>query len=169
MPKLELLDQIHDRKSFDCGSEPLNQFISQVAKQHLKRGISRTFVLVPSEPEIPKPILGFFSLCACEADSSELPEAIAKRLPRKLPAVRLGRLAVSKEAQGQGLGSKLLALAMRHTAQSADFIGIAGMFVDAKDEEAAEFYQKFGFVPLPSQPLTLFLPIETVRQALTAL
>lgn len=165
MNKLELLDETHDRRAFDCGSDPLNLFVRQVAKQHLKRGISRTFVLVSADSEAPKPILGFFSLSACEGDASDLPPSVAKKLPRKIPAVRLGRLAVSKSAQGKGLGSGLLGLAMRKTALSAEFIGVAGMFVDAKDEGAARFYQRFGFEPLPDRPLTLFLPIKTIQQA----
>ncbi len=166
MAKLELLDGTHDRASFDCGSVPLNEFIARIANQHLKRGISRTFVLVKSEAEVPKPILGYFSLCVCEGDSSHLPSSVGKKFPRKLPAVRLGRLAVAKSEQGKGLGSQLLALAMKQTAHSADFIGISGMFVDAKDEAAARFYSRFGFVALQSLPLTLFLPIQTIKAAI---
>ena len=162
---LELLSDSHDRASFDCGSEPLNRFIQQVAKQHLPKGISRTFVLVAASSKPPKEVIGFFSLSACEGDSSELPDDVAKKLPRRIPAARLGRLAVDKRFQGQGVGKALLMAALMEIHVSAQHIGIAGLFVDAKDEQLGEFYKKFGFVPLPTRPLTLFLRIETISQA----
>ncbi len=168
MNKLEPLDSTHDRHGFDCGKEPLNHYIRQVARQHAERGISRTFVLVGEDAETPKTILGFFSLAACEGESAALPAALAKKFPRKIPAVRLGRLAVSKNWQGRGLGRDLVCMALIKTAESAERIGMAGLFVDAKDGSVAEFYKRFGFEPLPEAPLTLFMPFATLRKAMTA-
>jgi hypothetical protein len=39
------------------------------------------------------------------------------------------------------------------------------MFVDAKDDKAAGYYMRFGFVPTENNPLVLYLSIATVRQA----
>ena len=164
MNRLEALDSSHDRSGFDCGSAPLNHYIQQVARQHAVRGISRVFVLVDESAQAPKPLLGFFSLAACEAESESLPAAIARKFPRKIPAVRLGRLAVNKEQQGRGPGKDLVLLAMKKTAEGAAIVGLAGLFVDAKDENVAGFYGRFGFIPLPDRPLTLFLPIQTLLQ-----
>lgn len=169
MNRLEILDQSHDRNGFDCGSAPLNHYIRQVARQHAERGISRVFVLVDDGEQIQKPILGFFSLAACEAEAETLPSALARKLPWKIPAVRLGRLAVSQSFQGRGLGKDLVLLAMRKTAEGATIVGVAGLFVDAKDENIAGFYGRFGFIPLPDQPLTLFLPIQTLLQAVATI
>lgn len=169
MNSLEILDQNHDRNGFDCGAPPLNHYIQQIARQHAERGISRVFVLVEEPGQIPKPILGFFSLAACEAEAETLPAALARKLPRKIPAVRLGRLAVSQSFQGRGLGSDLVLHAMRKTAEGAAIVGVAGLFVDAKDENTAGFYSRFGFIPLPDQRLTLFLPIQTLLRAVTAM
>ena len=94
MHKIELLAKSHDRDGFDCGSEPLNLFLKQTARQHAERGISRTFVLVDEAAAVPKPIHGFFSLNICQIKSGKLAPAEAKKLPRDVSGVRLGRLAV---------------------------------------------------------------------------
>jgi GNAT superfamily N-acetyltransferase len=168
MKRLELLDSSHDRKSFDCGVEPLNIYLQRTARQHSERDISRVFVLVDREAQAPKPILGFFSLAACEAKSGGLPEALGRRLPHDIPATRLGRMAVHKNTQGCGPGKDLLFPALRKTAEAALLIGIVGLFVDAKNGEVARFYERFGFQALPDQPLTLFLPIQSLRRILEA-
>ena len=72
MRKIELLAKSHDRDGFGCGSEPLNLFLKQTARQHAERGISRTFVLVDGDAAAPKPILGFFSLNICQIKSESL-------------------------------------------------------------------------------------------------
>ena len=88
---------------------------------------------------------------------------IAKRFPSRIPAIILARLAVDKARHGEGLGSLLLAEALSRVAFLSEQLGVAGLFVDAKDENAAAFYRKHGFVPLISGPLRLFLPLATIR------
>jgi predicted N-acetyltransferase YhbS len=165
--RIELLDaERHDRTAFDCGVVELNRFLQQVARQQGERDVSRTFVLV-DESE-PKTVLGFFSLCACEAQGAGIPPELAKKLPHKVPGARLGRLAVAKAYQGQKLGSVLLFAALKNIVKTAEIIGMTIVFVDAKDAEVARFYGKFGFLPMPDSPLTLYMPIATVRTALKA-
>ena len=112
MRKIEALAKSHGRDGFDCGSEPLNLFLKQTARQHAARGISRTFVLVEEGASEPKPILGFFSLNLCQIKSESLSAEEAKKLPRDVSGIRLGRLAVAREYQRQGIGKILLAAAM---------------------------------------------------------
>lgn len=166
MRKIEPLAKIHDREGFDSGSEPLNVFLKQTARQHAKRGISRTFVLVEDNALEPKPILGFFSLNLCQIKSESLSQEEAKKLPRNVSAVRLGRLAVARTFQGQGLGRVLLVAAMKRFLEIFNTAGGIGLFVDAKDHKAKSFYEHFGFVPLPSNELELFLPVTTLQEAL---
>lgn len=167
MRKIELLAKSHDREGFDCGSEPLNSFLRQTARQHAKRGISRTFVLVEEDdPSEPKRILGFFSLNLCQLKADALPPAEAKRFPREVPGIRLGRLAVTKEWQRQGIGKTLLVGAMGKFMEIFNAAGGIGLFVDAKDHEARRYYEQFGFVSLPSNELELFLPIKSMQEAL---
>ena len=159
MADVQPLSRQHDRANFDCGVEPLNAFLRSTAVQHQDKGVSRTFVLVDPSSITPDRILGYFTLSACEGVTSQLPEMLAKRLPRRIPAVLLGRLAVDQEFQHQGYGGALLVEAIRRVAATSSQIGIAGLFVDAKDAAAIAFYQKFGFVSLASDEQRLFLPL----------
>jgi GNAT superfamily N-acetyltransferase len=163
--KLEPLARSHDRDGFDCGSEPLNLFLKQTARQHAERGISRTFVLVNDASSPPVPVLGFFSLNLCQIKSETLPQAEAKRLPRDVGGVRLGRLAVDLEHQGEGLGKMLLLGAMGKFMEIYRTAGGIGLFVDAKDANARQYYETFGFVPIPPDDLELFLPVKTIEDA----
>jgi len=164
--KIELLSKSHDRDGFDCGSGPLNLFLKQTARQHAERGISRTFVLVDEDAADPIPILGFFSLNICQIKSESLVPGEAKKLPRDVSGVRLGRLAVARERQRQGMGKILLIAAMEKFMEIFKRAGGIGLFVDAKDQDAKRYYEQFGFVSLPSNELELFLPVKTIQDAL---
>lgn len=166
MRRLEPLSRAHDREGFDCGSEPLNRFLKQTARQHAERGISRTFVLVDSEVSEPKPILGYFSLTLCQVKPGTLSPADSRKLPDQTFGILLGRLAVAKELQGQGIGKALMGAALEKFITIFNAAGGIGLFVDAKDENAKRFYEGFGFLPLPSNPLQLFLPVKTIQSAL---
>ncbi len=168
MHKIELLAKSHDRDGFDCGSVSLNLFLKQTARQHAERGISRTFVLVDEDAALPKPILGYFSLNICQIKSESLTSGEAKKLPRDVSGVRLGRLAVAKACQRQGIGKALLVAAMEKFIEIFNTAGGIGLFVDAKDQDAKRYYEQFGFVPMPSNELELFLPVKTIHEALTS-
>ena len=164
MLKVELLDATHDRRGFDCGMEALNRYLQQIARQHIAKGISKTFVLVEEHAAAPKPVLGFFTISLCQVLGQQVPAKWAKKLPAQIPAMRLGRLAVARTQHGAGYGKALLVEALHRIARVAALAGGIGLFVDVKDEAAAAFYARFGFVPTPSGPLTLFMPTETIRQ-----
>ncbi len=168
MRKIEALSRLHDRDGFDCGSEQLNTFLKNTARQHGERGISRTFVLVDEDATVPKPILGFFALNLCQLKAESLTPEEAKRLPRAVSAVRLGRLAVTRTMQRQGIGRILLVAAMEKFLEIFETAGGIGLFVDAKDAEAKRYYEQFGFVSLPSNELELFLPVKTIQRALNS-
>ncbi len=166
MNRIELLSPVHDREGFDCGSEPLNSFLKQTARQHAQRGISRTFVLVDEAAIAPKPILGFFALNICQVKSESLTPREAKKMPRDVSGVRLGRLAVATAHQRQGIGKMLLVAAMGKCIEIFNTAGGIGLFVDAKDQDAKRYYEQFGFVSLPGNELEMFLPVKTIQEAL---
>ncbi len=159
------LGKSHDRKSFDCGEQSLNRYLHQYASQDIKRRINSVFVASPRET--PQQVIGYYGLSACSLDANDLPKEQRRRLPRyPVPVVLLGRLAVAESHQGKGLGSILLADAQQRIVQASQLMAVYAVVVDALDDRAAEFYQQFGFVPLPGQPSKLFLPISSVATLL---
>ncbi len=164
MRVIELLGKHHDRDGFDCGNEALNQFLKQTARQHIQKGISRTFVLIDTEqPEI---IIGFFTLTLCEVRVEKLPSKFAKKYPHIVPGVKLARLAVSKGYQRQEIGEVMMIEAMQRALVVAENAGGIGLFVDAKDELAKTYYSRYGFVSLDNALLEMFLPLSTIVQML---
>jgi GNAT superfamily N-acetyltransferase len=162
--RIEPLGSSHDRAEFDCGVAPLNRYLRETARQHVAKGVAKTFVLVEEAVRAPKPVLGFFTLSLCQVLANDVPPKRAKKLPGQIPAMRLGRLAVARAHQREGLGKSLLVDAIYKVAAVAAAAGGIGLFVDAKDQTAADFYARFGFEPTPTEPLTLFMPMDTVRR-----
>ncbi|MDP1612756.1 MAG: GNAT family N-acetyltransferase [Sulfuritalea sp.] len=113
----------------------------------------------------PQSLAGFFTLSAGSVNCSDLPESLARKLPRyPVPVALIGRLAVASDFQGKGLGSILLADACRKVAHASATLAVAGIVVDAKDVAAAAFYRHFGFLPLPGQPARLLLPATAFQE-----
>ena len=163
MLSIEPLGPRHDREGFDCGSAELNDYLKKTARQHVEKGLSKTFVLVDDgEPER---ILGFLTLTVCEVQAQTLPPKLAKKYPQHVPAAKLARLAVAKGRQRAGLGKLMMVHALQQAIRVSDSVGIIGFFVDAKDENAGRYYEQYGFVALPDNPLKLFLPLATLKRA----
>ncbi|BCB26003.1 acetyltransferase [Sulfurimicrobium lacus] len=150
----------HDRREFDCGRQELNDWLRQVAHQHQDKGLSKTFVAIRNEA--PARICGYYALTLAELESQHLPEAWRKKLPRRIPGVRLGRLAVDRQYQGKGLGELLLIDALTRARRIYTEAGGIGLFVDALDAQAAGYYRRFGFEASPDNPLLLFLSAKVV-------
>ena len=155
------LGKQHDRKAFDCGEASLNQYLDRYASQDARRRVYRVFVASPlGEPRL---VIGYYSLSAGSLAAADLPAKFRRRLPRyPVPVVLLGRLAIAKSHQGKGLGAILIADALQRIALASQVMAVYAVVVDALNNRAAEFYQQFGFIPLPSQPLKLLLPMESV-------
>lgn len=155
------LGKQHDRKAFDCGEQSLTNYLHRYAGQDIRRRVNRVFVA--SSLDRPQQVVGYYSLSAGSLDATDLPEALGRRLPKyPVPAALLGRLAVTQSCQGKGLGSILLVDALQRVAQASQMMAVYTVVVDALNAEAARFYVQFGFTPLPSQPLKLFLPMDSV-------
>ena len=161
--KIEPLGKHHSRKDFDCGDEALNRYIIAVASQHAKKGVSRTYVLI--EIDRPEAILGFVTLTACEIRTEFLPDPYPKKFPSIVPGAKIGRLAIDKAYQKRGFGNQLMVFAMNQALIVHESMGLVGMMVDAKNDKAKEYYRQYGFIPLPDNSLTLFLPIKTIQEA----
>ena len=157
----------HDRASFDCGEPALNEFLRRHARQSHDKGAAKTFVAVSQLDG--RPVLGFYSLCPASLEYARTPEIVRKGLARHdLPVFRLARLAVNRAHQGHGLGGQLLLAAGRRCLLAAAEIGGVAILIDAMNERAAAWYASYGAVPLADAPLSLLLPLATVRAALEA-
>lgn len=162
--EIEVLSRKHDRSAFNCGDSELNHFLQRIARQHINKGISKTFVLV--DQDIPTEIIAYMTLVVCEVFASEVPHSWKKKYPQKIPAAKLARLAVSSANQRNGYGKILLIDAMKKTINVSKAMGVAGLFVDAKHQKARNYYGQFGFIALPDQLENLFLPLATLKEAL---
>jgi GNAT superfamily N-acetyltransferase len=151
----------HDRKEFDCGRQELNDWLREVARQHQEKGLSKTFVAVSEEA--PDRICGYYALTLAELENRHLPEVWRRKLPRRIPGVRLGRLAVDKQYQGKRLGELLLVDALMRARRIYAEAGGIGLFVDALDEQTAGYYLNFGFDASPDKPLLLFLSVRVTE------
>ncbi len=163
--RLELLGGEHERSQFCCGEEALDRYFRTQVTQDIRRHLANCFVAVESASS---KIAAYYTISAASIPLDELPPGETKRLPRypTVPAVRIGRLAVDQRFQGRGLGAALLADAAARAlkAEAAAFT----LLVDAKDDRAVAFYERFGFRLLASRPRTLFLPLAVARKVLPA-
>lgn len=160
--QFQALQDQHDTEGFACGVDALDQWLKRIARQHISKGVSRTFVAV--DPASPERILGYYSLTVAEIDTDKLPKDVAKKLPRRVPLVLIGRLANSLTTRGQGIGALLLVDALRRIVEVSNNVGVTLILVDAKDEAAANFYRHFGFVSLPETPHRLALTVATAQR-----
>ncbi|KAF3458260.1 GNAT family N-acetyltransferase [Ralstonia nicotianae] len=150
-----------DRNTFDCGNSSLNDWLRRTAKQHQEKDLSRTYVAIWAGDS--KRIAGYYALSATLIQTEGMQD---QKLPREVSAVLLGRLAVDEKDQGQSLGEYLLMHALEAALKTADIIGVRCVVVDAIDDPAVRFYQKYGFVSFTTQPMRLVLALDTVRQLL---
>lgn len=154
--RVVLLNGWHDRASFDCGEPSLDEWLRRMALQQQRKNYARTRVAVAADA--PERILGYAAVLAHEIDTTRL--ATARSLPRRLPCVLLGRLAVDRRVQGQRIGELLLADAIERTRASIGEIAGIGLVADALNDRAAEFYRRYGFEPFRDDPQRLILLVD---------
>lgn len=164
--RIEPLDKSHDRADFTSGAPELDRCIRELASQDVRRDVARVFVAVQDGSPA---VGGFYSLGASSFRREKLPAGQAKRLPHyPVPAALLGRLAVGEAKQGTGLGAFLLMDALHRVLLASQTLAVHAMIVDARDDAAAAFYRKYGFIPFADDARQLLLPMTTLRQLLAS-
>lgn len=165
--RIELLAPRHDRSGFDCGEPALDDFLRRQAGQLQRHGFGKTYVALgpmSDEGDGGDAVLGFITVSVGQVAAVSMPPTL--KLPRyPVPILRIGRLAVDRRAQGQGLGQDLLAFALHLALDFADRVGLWAVVVDAKHETAAAWYRRLGFVATQDDARCLFLPVGTLRAA----
>ena len=161
--RIEKLQPHHAVEAFDCGREALNLFLLLYALQNQRTGGSQTYVGTADET-----VIGYYALAVGSVEQEQAPERVKKGLAKhSIPLMLLARLAVDLHWQKQGVGAALLKDATLRTIQAADIAGIRALVVHAQDEEARKFYERFDFLPSPSDPLHLFILLKDVRKLLS--
>jgi GNAT superfamily N-acetyltransferase len=160
---IEPLGQHHDRSTFICGVPELDRYLREQAGQERRRDVTAVFVL--RSPDTAQ-VAGYYTLSAASVEPQSLPPAIVKRLPRypTLPVLLIGRLAADQRFQGQGIGSALLMSALARSLDIRAQLGAIGVVVDAKDDTARDFYEKYGFVRFDDDACRLLLAMKTIEQ-----
>lgn len=152
-----------DRAQFSSGNEKIDSYFHRFIGQDIKRNYVTCYVIVERDSER---IAGFYTLSSCGIPLTEVPEALARKLPRypSVPAVLIGWLARDLGFSGEGVGALLLHDALARLCRSP--VGAYAIFADAIDERAIDFYRSFGFISFANKPSTLFLPIATIRASI---
>lgn len=164
---VELTKADHDRNTFDCGEQALNQFIKQQALRHMKANISRTMVLPSNEfdggNDSKKLLCAFYTLAPSAISRKQLPDELAKKLPQyPIPVFLLAQLAVDKNYHGTGMGKITLIKALEHLYSINAHMRAYAVVVDCLTTNAEGFYSKFGFKKLAEQQgkVRMYLPMK---------
>lgn len=159
---IEALGPAHDRASFASGVDALDRYFREQVSQDVRRRTTACYVALDRERA---KVAGYYTLAAAGVPLTEMPEELAKKLPRypSVPVARVGRLAVDRSCWRQHLGSSLLWDAGLRALRSE--LAVFALVVDAKDEQAANFYRHHGFVAFGSRPRQFVLPLAKLAEA----
>ncbi|HEY7389280.1 MAG TPA: GNAT family N-acetyltransferase [Bryobacteraceae bacterium] len=157
----EKLSAGHDLSGFDSSEPVLDNWLRRRALQNEESGASRTYVICAG-----RKVIGYYSLAVGAVSHALAPGRVRRNMPDPVPAMILGRLAVDKQHQGTGLGTGLLRDAVLRTLQAADIAGIRVLLVHAISDVAKRFYERYGFVASPVDPMTVMITIGEAAKIL---
>jgi ribosomal protein S18 acetylase RimI-like enzyme len=156
----EPLARSHPRKSFTCGQEEVDDWLTTKALQHQEKHLSITRILIDEIGAI----AGYYTLATGQVDFSDLPAEVTKRLPRRmLPVATLAWLGVSVDRQGEGLGRSLLAQALRECHEAGKTFAFVAVILDCINDTAKAFYRRYDFEELPGGPYRLYLSTQRLE------
>jgi predicted N-acetyltransferase YhbS len=153
----------HLLEDFDCGVVPLDEWLKRRARRNETEGASRTLVCCEG-----RRVVGYYSLSAGSMLHETATGRVRRNMPDPVPVVLLGRLAVDRAWQGQGLGADLLRDAVLRVVAAADMVGVRAILVHAISAGAKAFYEWHGFRASPIEPMTLMITLEEARRMMRA-
>lgn len=157
----ELLADHHELDLFDCGAPSLDHWLKRRARGNQASGASRVYVACRGDV-----VAGYYALAAGAVERDEAPSKVRRNMPAPVPVIVLGRLAVNRQEQGNGIGASLLRDALLRALNASKEIGAAAVLVHALDDKAKAFYLEHGFAESPIEPLVLMLRIKDIVAAL---
>lgn len=153
-----LLTGAHILMAFDSGVSSLDDWLRRRAMANQLSGASRVYVVATPENRV----VGYYALASGGLAHAEAPGKIKRNMPDPIPMAVLGRLAIDRSMQGQGVGVALLQDAVLRVQQAASIMGIRGILVHAISDDARAFYEHHGFIPSATNPLTLILSVAVI-------
>lgn len=154
------LNNSHELSQFDCGKEPLNDWLCQRALKSEGKS-ARCFVACDGHV-----VVGYYAMAAGAAAREKAPGKLARNMPEAIPVVIIARMAIDRRYQGRGLGAALLNDAFMRILNASREVGARAVLVHAIDDDVMPFYARYGFKAFPTEARTLFLPIEEIAAAL---
>jgi GNAT superfamily N-acetyltransferase len=159
-----LLTELHDNAAFDSGEPALDEWLRQRAWANLQLAASRTYVVCPTGSDA---VIGYAALSMGQILAQETIGSMRRNMPRHIPAVVLGRLAIDRAWQGKGLGRALLADVVRRALLASEQVSARLVIVHAISPAAEAFYLHHGFTRLPVETPTLALDLVKFQKVAT--
>lgn len=153
------LATLHLLSDFECGEPALDEWLKRRAMNNQLTGASRTFVVVDADNQVH----GFYAMAAGAVSHQLATSPVRRNMPDPVPVMVLGRLAVTRQAQGIKLGAALLQDAVNRAITVSQNTGVRALLVHALNEHAKRFYEHYGFQESPHHPMTLMLCLNTVK------
>lgn len=158
----EKLSPSHDLSQFQCGEPSLDHWLRKRALQNEENGASRTYVVCSGGR-----VVAYHALAAGAVAHIEAPGRVRRNMPDFVPVIVIGQLAIDQSMQGQGIGPALLRDAILRTLRAAEIAGIRAILAHAISDRAERFYEKWGFLSSPVEPMTLMITVAEARKAIT--
>ncbi|MFA7587373.1 MAG: GNAT family N-acetyltransferase [Novosphingobium sp.] len=160
----EPLSDAHDLSQFSCGKPSLDNWLRTRALSNQKKGFTAVMVVHDAGR-----VVGYYGVAPTAVVPASMPRSIRTgQSPDPLPCLLLGQLATDEEWRGQGIGTGLLKHALQRCVEGATLIGGRALIVNAVDDEAAEFWQRRGFLPSKDDPMVLARSILDIAASLEA-
>lgn len=158
----EKLNSSHRVDGFDSGNEQLDEWLKRRAFRNETEGASRTYVICINDV-----VVAYYCLATGAVALQLATGRVRRNMPDPIPVMVIGRLAVDRRWQGQGIGQALLRDALRRTLQAAEIAGIRAVVVHAISEEAKQFYERYGFIASSIEPMTLMVKVNDAVASLS--
>lgn len=146
----------HNTEDFCSGEEALDNWLRERALDNIAASASKTYVVCQSDSS---KVIGYYAICMGQIFNQEVIGSMRRNMPRQIPAVILGRLAIDEKWQGKGLGKELLQDAVQRSVRAAQEISARLLIVHAISADAEAFYSHYGFTRLPTETPTYALDL----------
>jgi GNAT superfamily N-acetyltransferase len=158
--KPEPLTNNHDLSAFCSSNQELDDWLKKHARQAMAGGSARTFIVRDNEQ-----VVGYYSLTVGEVTTDKVSERVGKGMGKyPIPLIIIARLAVQSSHKGLGIGKGMLKDAILRAISVAEQAAVRALLVHAIDEEAFNFYKKFGFEPSPIRTNQLVLLLNDAKK-----